>query len=251
MKFIIGKKLNMTQIWQQEKKIAVTRVLAGPCVVVQKKESDGPDKYNAVQLGFGEKKEKNIRKPQKGHLKKTGVNSRHLREFRCTQDELGKLKVGDSIGAEIFEVGDKVKASADSKGRGFQGVVKRHGFSGMPKSHGTKDQLRMPGSVGATGPAHVFKGQRMPGRMGGSQVTTANLKIVDIDKENNILLIEGSIPGAANGLVLIQGKGELKLAAKEENPAEEKEEEKDKTQEAEVEEKAEPEEESPEDKDKE
>lgn len=230
MKFIIGKKLNMTQVWRDDKVIAGTRVQAGPCLIVQIKTKD-KDGYGGVQLGFGEKKEKNIKKPQKGHLSKLKVNSptgeenakvnlRYLREFRCDNKD---LKVGDVIDASTFALGDIIDVVGISKGKGFQGVVKRHGFSGAPKSHGTKDQLRMPGSIGATGPAHVFKGQRMPGRMGGNRVTVKNLEIVEIDKENNVLLIEGAVPGARNGLLLIQGKGELKVKTKKENvKAEEK-----------------------------
>ena len=220
MKFIIGKKLDMTQTWQGDKVEAVTRVQAGPCTIVQVKTSQ-KDGYEAIQVGFGEKKEKNIKKPQKGHFKKVIKESkktgfRYLREFRLDKhDNKGEIDVkqGDVIDVSTFEVGDKVKVTGISKGKGFQGVVKRHGFHGQSKTHGTKDQLRMPGSIGATGPAHVFKGQKMPGRMGGERVTVANLGIMDIDKENNILLIKGAVPGARNGLVLIFGKGELKVTS--------------------------------------
>ncbi|MFH1661497.1 MAG: 50S ribosomal protein L3 [Candidatus Falkowbacteria bacterium] len=198
MKFIIGKKVNMTQVWKDGKVIAVTRVQAGPCTIVQIKNNE-KDGYEAVQIGFGEKKEKNIKKPQKGHLKKLG-NFRYLREFRV---EAGELKVGDKIDVNTFESGDIINATGVSKGKGFQGVVKRHGFHGQDKTHGNKDQLRMPGSAGATGPAHVFKGMRMPGRMGVDRITTKNLEIVEVDKENNILLIKGSVPGIKNGLILI------------------------------------------------
>lgn len=198
MKFIIGKKIDMTQVWKGEKAIAVTRVQAGPCVIVQVK-NNGKDGYEAAQIGFGEKKEKNINKPQKGHFKKLG-NFRYLKEFRT---EIGDLKVGDVIKVDTFKEGDNIQVEGISKGKGFQGVVKRHGFHGQDKTHGTKDQLRMPGSAGATGPAHVFKGMRMSGRMGNDKITTKNLEIVEVDKENNILLIKGSAPGARNGLVLI------------------------------------------------
>ncbi len=214
MKFIIGKKLDMTQVWSGDKIVPVTRIQAGPCRVVQIK-SAAKDGYEAVQIGFGEKKEKNIEKPQQGHLKTAGVKSRYLREFcfsqmAANQETNGhKLKIGDAIDVSTFTAGDKVKVSGISKGRGFQGVVKRHHFHGQDKTHGTKDQLRMPGSVGATGPAHIFKGVRMPGRMGGDKVTVANLEIVEVDKENNILSIKGAVPGARNSLVLIQGPGEL------------------------------------------
>lgn len=212
MKFIVGKKLDMTQVWQGDKVVGVTKVQAGPCVVVQIKTKD-KDKYEAVQIGFGERKEKNIKKPQKNHMKGLG-NFKSLREFRVALNAPNdakerQLKKGDVINVSTFESGDNIQVTGISKGKGFQGVVKRHGFHGQDKTHGNKDQLRMPGSIGCTGPAHVFKGVRMPGRMGGEQVTTKNLEVVEVDKENNILLIKGAVPGARNGLVLIQGEGEL------------------------------------------
>jgi len=211
MKFIVGKKLDMTQVWQDDQVIAVTRVQAGPCTVLQIK-TDKKDGYSAVQVGYGEKKKKNIAKPQRGHMAKCKINSRYLREFRCS-DLVKDLNVGDMIDVSTFEPGDIIQVTGISKGKGFQGVVKRHGFHGQDKSHGTKDQLRMPGSIGATGPAHVFKGQKMPGRMGGEQVTVKGLEVVEVDKKDNILLIKGAVPGARNGLVLIQGEGELKVAS--------------------------------------
>jgi large subunit ribosomal protein L3 len=214
MKFIIGKKIEMTQIWQGETAMPVTKVQAGPCFVTQIKniEKDG---YSAVQLGFGAKKEKNTRKPQLGHLKKVkakGINDNFafLREFHT--DAKMALEIGDKIDVSAFTVGDKVAATGVSKGRGFQGVVKRHGFQGGRKSHGNKDQLRMPGSTGATGAGHVFKGTKKPGRMGTETTTTKNLEIIEVDKENNILYIKGGIAGARNGLVLIQGAGDLKIS---------------------------------------
>ncbi|MDD5071393.1 MAG: 50S ribosomal protein L3, partial [Patescibacteria group bacterium] len=187
MKFIIGKKLDMTQVWQGEKVVAVTRIEAGPCLIAQVKNED-KDGYNAVQLGFGKRKEKNIKKPQKGHLKKLKINLRYLKEFKTDDKD---LKVGDMIDVSAFSSGDTIDVIGVSKGRGFQGVVKRHGFHGHNKTHGTKDQVRMPGSIGATGPAHVFKGMRMPGRMGGDRATVKNLEIIEVDKDNNILLVKG------------------------------------------------------------
>lgn len=222
MKFIIGKKLDMTQVWQGDKVVAVTRVQAGPCIVAQVKTNE-KDGYSAAQVGYGERKEKNIAKPQQGHMKGLG-NFRYLREFRIApntpirqladaKERQGgvDLKRGDVIDVNTFEVGDKIQVTSFSKGKGFQGVVKRHGFHGQDKTHGTKDQLRMPGSIGATGPAHVFKGQKMPGRMGGDRVTVKGLEVVKIDKENDVLLVKGAVPGARNGLVLIQGEGELRI----------------------------------------
>ncbi len=199
----------MTQVWQGDKVVGVTKVQTGPCVVAQVKTKD-KDGYEAVQIGFGERKEKNIAKPQLGHFKKCKNNFRYVREFRS--GDAGELNIGDVIDVSIFKEGDNIQVTGISKGKGFQGVVKRHGFHGQDKTHGNKDQLRMPGSVGCTGPAHVFKGVRMPGRMGNEQVTTKNLEVIEVDKDNNILLIKGAVPGARNGLVLISGEGELKLS---------------------------------------
>ena len=134
-------------------------------------------------------------------------NIRFMREFRV---ETSNLDRGDIIDVSSFEVGDTISVTGISKGRGFQGVVKRHGFKGTKATHGNKDQLRMPGSIGATGPAHVFKGTKMGGRMGGDRVTTKNLEIIEIDQENNIISIKGALPGARNGLIMIQGEGEMK-----------------------------------------
>jgi len=210
MKFILGEKIEMTQVWKNDKVLAVTKIAVGSCVVTQLKTNDS-DGYSAVQLGFREKKEKNIKKPQKGHLKGLS-NFRYLREFRMEDFD---LKRGDEIDLNSFEEGDKVQITSISKGKGFQGVVKRHGFRGTKKTHGNKDQLRMPGSIGATGPAHVFKGVKMGGRMGGDKVTIKNQEIVEIDRENNIILLKGSVPGARNSLILISGEGELKIVPKE------------------------------------
>ncbi|KKR91654.1 MAG: 50S ribosomal protein L3 [Parcubacteria group bacterium GW2011_GWC2_42_12] len=215
MKFIIGKKIEMTQVWQGEKMLAVTKVLAGPCPVVQLKNIDS-DGYTAVQLGFGQRKEKNISKPQIGRLKKAGlaskdgkINLRYYREFR---DEVKDLKVGDVVLADTFTIGDVVKITGASKGKGFQGGVKRHGWHGHNTTHGTKDQVRTSGSIGAGGPQHVFKNKKMPGRMGNDRVTTSNLRIVQVDQPNNILYISGAVPGARGSVVLVYGDGELKVA---------------------------------------
>ncbi len=209
MKFILGKKMQMTQIWDKDKVLAVTPVLAGPCVVTQVK-TLAADKYAAVQLSFGERKEKNLNKPQRGHFKKAGVLPMHVREFRNEENKI-EIKIGDQISAATFAAGDIIDVTGTSKGCGFQGVVKRHGFQGGRKSHGNKDQLRMPGSVGAKGPAHIFKGMRMGGRMGNERVTIQNLTIASVDAENNILYIKGAVPGANGGLLMIKGAGELLL----------------------------------------
>lgn len=214
MKFIIGKKIEMTQLWKGETVMGVTKVQAGPCFVTQVR-TEAKDGYEAVQVGFGARKEKNTAKPQIGHLKKIkakGVenNFAFLREFGI--ENKAALEIGDKIDLSTFAVGELVNTTGVSKGKGFQGVVKRHGFSGGRKSHGNKDQLRMPGSTGATGAGHVFKGTRKPGRMGGDTITTKNMEIAEIDLENNIIYILGSVPGARNGLVTIEAKGNLKVS---------------------------------------
>lgn len=197
----------MTQIWDKDKVLAVTKVQAGPCTVTQVKNRD-KDGYSAVQLGFGARKEKNINKAQQGHTKGLG-NFQCMREFRVEDEAPEK---GSVISVETFEKGDVVDVISTSKGKGFQGVVKRYGFKGSKKTHGNKDQLRMPGSIGATGPAHVFKGTRMGGRMGGDRVTIKNQTIAGIDVENGIVLIYGNVPGARNSVVLISAEGELKYS---------------------------------------
>jgi len=222
-KFILAEKKEMTQKFADDGTvIPVTKVVAGPCVVTQLKD-DQKDGYIAVQLGFGNKK--NIGKSVKGHLKDLG-NFQYLREFKISDDENKKLAAGNKLTVNIFQPGDIVKVTGVSKGKGFQGVVKRHGFHGSPATHGHKDQLRMPGSIGATGPAHVFKGQKMPGQMGGNQVTVTNLEIVEVDSKNNEIFIKGAVPGPRNNLLLISGVGDLVIEAekpvaevKEEKPA--------------------------------
>ncbi len=200
MKFILGKKIGMTQIFKGDNVIPVTLIESGPNFVIQvkTKEKDG---YVAVQLGFGAKKEKNIKKPQRGHLKNLG-NLRWLKEFRLDSTE---LKSGDKIDIATFNPGDKVNVVAISKGKGFQGVVKRHGFHGGPKSHGQKDRHRAPGSIGASWPQHVIKGMKMAGRMGGDKITVKNLEVIEVDKENNLIAIKGAVPGRKGTLVMIKG----------------------------------------------
>lgn len=212
----------MTQVFTEDgRAIPVTVIAAGPCVVVQKKTND-KDGYTALQIGWSESKK--VKKPQAGHLR--GLPQvKILREVRIKNEEevkLDQIDRGDEIRVSTFTVGEKVNVVGISKGKGFQGVVKRHGFAGSPASHGHKDQLRMPGSIGATDPARVFKGTRMAGRMGADQVTVKNLEVVKIDEENNFLYIKGAVPGPRGGLVKIVGSGELKVV----KPAEIKEEEK-------------------------
>jgi len=216
MKFILASKIDMTAMWVGEERKAVTRVQAGPSVVVQVKTQD-KDGYQAVQLGFGTKKIGNIVKPQVGHYRGLG-NFRHLKEFRLAKAE--DLKIGDKIGADTFAVGDKVKVTGWTKGRGFAGVVKRHGFHGQDKTHGNKDQLRMPGSIGAGGVQRVFKGMRMGGHMGDAQATFQNIKVIAVDEVNNILFLEGGLPGGRGGLLLLQAPGELQIIKSEVKVAE-------------------------------
>lgn len=203
MKGILGKKVGMTQMFDEKGTvIPVTLIEAGPCYVTQKKtvEIDG---YTAVQLGFEEAREKNVTKPQAGHLKKSGAPLlRHLREFRVADH--GDLEVGQKVDVSVFEVGDRVDIVGVTKGKGTAGVVKRHGFSGGPKTHGQSDRWRAPGSIGATStPGRVFKGMRMAGRMGNHNVTVQNLRVELVDPERNLLAVRGAVPGARNGLVII------------------------------------------------
>ena len=195
MKFILGKKIGMTQIFDKEENaMPVTIIEAGPCFVTQikSKEKDG---YEAVQIGFEKLKEKKVKKSQKGKEYK------YLEEFA---GEIDEYKVGDKIDVSKFAEGDKIRISGTSKGRGFQGVVKRHGFKGGWGSHGAKHSARQPGSIGASFPERVIKGMRMAGHMGAERVTLKNLKVAAVDVENNLLVISGAVPGPANGLVEIQ-----------------------------------------------
>ncbi len=203
MKAILGLKEKMTQIFDENGVVhPVTVIKSGSNVIVQVK-TPNQDGYSAIQIGFGEKKEKNLNKAQKGHYKDLG-NFRYLKEFRYPNLPEG-LKVGDEIDLSAFEKNDKVRISSFSKGKGFQGVVKRHGFSGGPRSHGQKHSEREPGSIGATGPQRVLKGTRMAGRMGGDRVTIKNMKIVEIDLAKGEIYVRGAVPGRRGTLVEIQG----------------------------------------------
>jgi len=201
---LLAKKLGMTNIFAEDgTMIPVTVLQAGPCnvITVKTKEKDG---YEALQLGFGEKKEKHVRKPQLEYYKKAGLKpAAVLREFR--NFNAADYKVGDEIKVEIFAIGDKVKVVGKSKGKGFQGVMRRHNFGGVGgTTHGQSDRLRAPGSIGASSyPSRVFKGQRMAGRMGFAQTTVRNLKVVKVLPEQNIVMIKGAVPGAINSIVEI------------------------------------------------
>ncbi len=205
MKFILGTKQHMTQVFDTEGVThPATIISAGPLTVTQVKKADGVDTYDAVQVGYGSRHEKNVAQAQKGHTKDLGV-FRHLKEFRLSNTETGEYNRGDAIDVSVFQPGDVVEVSAISKGKGFQGVVKRHGFAGGPRTHGNKHHERTPGSIGAQGPQRVLKGVRMAGRMGGDRVTVKNLKILQVDTENNTLVIKGAIPGHRGTLVEIRG----------------------------------------------
>jgi large subunit ribosomal protein L3 len=205
MKGIIGKKIGMTSVFDNGKHLAVTVVQAGPCVVTQVKTTE-TDGYNAVQLAFDDKKEKNTPKPLVGHFKKANTTAkRKLVEIRDFDLAAG---LGDEVGADLFDDGETVSVVGISKGKGFQGVVKRHGFSGVGMgSHGQHDRMRAPGSVGASSdPSHVLKGLRMAGRMGGERVKVRNLKVVKVLADKNLLLIKGAVPGHNGSYVVIESK---------------------------------------------
>jgi large subunit ribosomal protein L3 len=205
MAAILARKLGMTQRFSDDGKVERVTVLeAGPCPVTAVRTFD-LDGYEAVQLAFGAAKEKALSKPELGHLKKAGAPpSKHLAEFR---DEAGELTVGDTVTVEAFEVGDKVKVSGTSKGKGFQGGIKRHRFSSGPKSHGSHN-VRAPGSIGASAtPSRVFKGQRMPGHMGAHRVTQKGLTIVELLPDRNLMLVRGAVPGPKGSTVEVRTDG--------------------------------------------
>ncbi len=202
-KGIIGKKIGMTQIFDEVGNvIPVTVIQAGPCVVAQKKtvETDG---YNAIQLGFEDVKEKHLTKAEKGHFEKAGVAfKKHLKEFRL--DDISAINVGDVITADTFAAGDKVDVTGMTKGRGYTGCVKRWGHHILRMTHGTGPIHRQPGSMGVIDPARIFKNKKMPGQYGNEQVTVLNLKVVKIDSEKNLIAVKGAIPGAKDGIVFVR-----------------------------------------------
>ncbi|MBI1317895.1 MAG: 50S ribosomal protein L3 [Candidatus Hydrogenedens sp.] len=200
---ILGRKLGMTRVFTEDGRwIEVTLVQAGPCTVVQRKTAEN-DGYDAVQVGFEEKKERRTNKPMTGHFEKNGVTPKKiLKEFRV--EGASELKPGDNITTEIFKAGDKVDVQGTTKGRGFAGVHKRHGMGGGPGTHGSHFH-RVPGSVGQSAdPSKVYKGKRLPGRMGNKTVTTQNLEVVLVDSEKHLLGVRGAIPGANGGLVMVK-----------------------------------------------
>ena len=207
-KAILGTKLGMLQIFDESGRVVpVTVVQAGPCVVTQIK-TDKNDGYEAIQVGYSPAKEKHLNKPLKGHFTKHGVSPmRRLREFRL--DDISAYELGGEIKADIFSAGDVIDVTGVSKGKGFQGAIKRHGFHRGPMEHGSKYHRR-PGSLGAKGPARVFRGRPGPGRMGGDVVTVQGLRVVRVDADKDLILIKGAIPGAKKGLVLIRNSVKAK-----------------------------------------
>jgi large subunit ribosomal protein L3 len=202
---LIGKKLGMTQLFSADGSVVpVTVIETGPCVVVQKKEATR-DGYNAVQLGFGSKKNQRLNKPEQGHVKKVAKGAfQVLREFRS--EDVEKYEVGQEIKvADLFKAGDRVDVTGTSKGRGFAGVIKRWGFGGFPASHGTQEYLRHGGSIGTRSfHGRVFKGKKMAGHWGNERVSVQNLEVLEIRPDGNLLLVKGSVPGSKQGVVLVR-----------------------------------------------
>lgn len=201
---IIGRKVGMTQIFEESgEAVPVTVIEAGPCPIVQLKTQE-KDGYQAIQLGFGKQKESRINKPKRGHLAKADVDSTYvLREFRV--QSLEDIAIGNVVDASVFSEGELVDVTGTSKGRGFSGVVRRWNFAGGRKSHGGEQDLRRPGSIGASAtPSRVFKGKRMAGRHGAKRHTVQNLPVIQADPERNLLVVKGAVPGPPNGLLLIR-----------------------------------------------
>lgn len=201
-KGILGKKIGMTQIFTDEGRIVpVTVVEAGPCPVIQKK-TVATDGYNAIQVGFSVLREGLANKPRRGHFQKASLKPmRYVREFRL--DDVDSYEVGQEIKADLFAVGDKIDVIGTSKGKGFAGMIKRHNANRGPMSHGSKYHHRS-GSLGAKGPARVFKGRKLPGRMGGKRVTIQNLEVIRVDADKNLILIKGAVPGAKKSLLILK-----------------------------------------------
>ncbi|SUZ87952.1 uncharacterized protein METZ01_LOCUS40806 [marine metagenome] len=203
MRGLIAKKLGMSQIFDENGSVVpVTILQAGPCSITQIKTLDN-DGYDAVQIAYGDKKEKNTNKPLEGHFKKAGVTpKKFLVEFDIVPGF--DYEMGQVFNASIFKQGDSVKVTGTSKGRGFSGVMKRHGFGGGPKTHGQREHPRSAGSIGqASDPSRVFKGVKMPGQYGNKKMTVENLKVVKIDTENNHIFVKGAVPGSNNGMVIV------------------------------------------------
>jgi large subunit ribosomal protein L3 len=203
VKGILGAKLGMTQVWDNNRVVPVTVVQAGPCVVTQVRTAD-KDGYAAVQLAFGAIDPRKVNKPESGHFAKSGVAPRrHIVELRTT--DASEYELGQEVTVETFEPGARIDVTGRTKGKGFAGVMKRHGFHGLRASHGVERKHRSPGSIGACAtPGRVFKGVRMAGRMGSVRYTVQNLTVQAVDLENNLLLVKGAIPGPAGALILVR-----------------------------------------------
>lgn len=216
MKGIIGKKVGMTQVFDERGDVVpVTVIEAGPCYVTQVRSAER-DGYTAIQLGFGETKPRRLTRGQLGHLQRNNLPAlRYLREFRMREGE-PDVEEGQQINADVFEVGDRVDVIGKSKGRGFQGTIKRHGFRRQPKTHGQSDRERAPGSIGAgSTPGRVIKGMRMAGRMGNDRITMQNLEVVVVDAEKNLIAVKGSIPGTRGGIVMLKPARERRRTRRE------------------------------------
>ena len=213
MKGILGKKVGMTQIFDERGEVVpITVIEAGPCFVAQVK-TEKRDGYAAIQMGFDEVETKRLTRPQAQHLRKSGLPAlRFLREFRLSEDEASSFSEGQRITVDVFQVGELVDVIGTSKGRGFAGVMKRHGFKGGSMTHGQSDRQRSPGSIGACKtPGRIVKGKRMAGHMGDVRVTAQHLKVVMVDPERNLLALRGAVPGAKNGLLVIQQSRKTRL----------------------------------------
>jgi large subunit ribosomal protein L3 len=200
MKFILGTKEQMTQFFTEDGLVVPATIISVSKAAVTQIKSVDTDGYDSIQIASGERKEKNINKAQRGHFGDKG-NFRFVKEFRLKNGETSELQVGDVLDASVFEAGDIVAVSGISKGKGFQGPVKRHGFSGAPTSHGHRHDTRRAGSIGATGPQRVFKGTRMAGRMGSDRITVKNLEVIAVDAKNGQLLVKGALPGRRGTLL--------------------------------------------------
>jgi large subunit ribosomal protein L3 len=205
-KGLLGTKVGMTQVFAANGDVVpCTVVEAGPCTVTQVKKADGPDGYEAIQIGYGARREKVVSKPLRGHFKRAGVEARrHLREVRLDPGTAGEAKVGDRIGCELFQVGDFVDVIGTMKGRGFQGVVRRHGFATQKESHGGHFYTRHSGSIGCRKPQHTRRGTRMAGQMGNTRSTVQNLEVVRVEAEKNLVYLRGSVPGPNRGLLALR-----------------------------------------------
>jgi large subunit ribosomal protein L3 len=204
VKGLLGTKLGMTQVWDENNRVVPVTVIAAPTNVVTQVRQPEPDGYNAIQIGFGEIEGRKVNKPQAGHFAKAGVTPRrHLVEIRTA--DASTYEIGQELPVDTFEVGEDIDVTGTSKGKGFAGVMKRHGFAGVSASHGAHRNHRKPGSIGGCAtPGRVFKGMRMAGRMGGVRQTTQNLQIHAVDAEKGLLLIKGAVPGPRGGIVLIR-----------------------------------------------